>query len=404
MGDGENDQSFFHVCGCAAAVANALTIVSQSADIKLQADHGAGVRELMQRIAYEDSRILPPSRRGILAGVDWHGEPAYLTVEDTVLIVGNSGAGKSSLAILLTERMAQAGFQFCVIDPEGDYLTLQNAAVIGCSARTPETVSALQLLVQAGINVAINAPTLSQPERQSLFATLIPPIQQLRLRSGRPHWVVLDEAHHVLWAAGRGPGGLLADSPSATVLITLDPALLDLKLLRLIDVIIAIGSTAPDLLLSSAQMLKIPISDRVPIVAHDEALLWSPKSGAPPRAIRLEAPRQSHNRHSGKYAVGDVGADHSFYFRGPQNAVNIRACNLSEFITLSDTIDGAVWTHHLHAHDFSAWFRKTIRDDALAQAAEAIERDQTLDDRESRKRVREAISSRYVIPCGKAVG
>jgi HAD superfamily hydrolase (TIGR01484 family) len=82
VGDAENDQSFLHLCGCAAAVGNALPVVSQSADIKLQADHGAGVRELMQRIAHEDSRVLPPSQRGILAGVDWDGEPVYLTVEE----------------------------------------------------------------------------------------------------------------------------------------------------------------------------------------------------------------------------------------------------------------------------------------------------------------------------------
>ncbi len=38
------------------------------------------------------------------------------------LIVGNSGSGKSEFATLLTERMAERGFEFCIIDPEGDSL------------------------------------------------------------------------------------------------------------------------------------------------------------------------------------------------------------------------------------------------------------------------------------------
>jgi hypothetical protein len=32
------------------------------------------------------------------------------------------------------------------------------------------------------------------------------------------------------------------------------------------------------------------------------------------RVVLLEQPDQTHHRHSGKYAVGDVGAWHAFYF------------------------------------------------------------------------------------------
>ena len=48
-----------------------------------------------------------------------------------VLIAGTSGIGKSTLATALTERFVEQGFQFCVLDPEGDYDELENAVVVG---------------------------------------------------------------------------------------------------------------------------------------------------------------------------------------------------------------------------------------------------------------------------------
>ena len=50
VGDAENDHAFLRACGCAAAVANALPMVKEAADIKLIRDHGAGVAELIERI------------------------------------------------------------------------------------------------------------------------------------------------------------------------------------------------------------------------------------------------------------------------------------------------------------------------------------------------------------------
>jgi HAD superfamily hydrolase (TIGR01484 family) len=58
VGDAENDHAFLRACGCAAAVANALSTVKESADIKLEKDHGAGVIDLMHRICRDDARRL----------------------------------------------------------------------------------------------------------------------------------------------------------------------------------------------------------------------------------------------------------------------------------------------------------------------------------------------------------
>ena len=65
-------------------------------------------------------------------------------------------------------------------------------------------------------------------------------------------------------------------------------------------------------------------------------------------------PRQAHNRHTGKYAVGDIGERESFYFRGPRNALNLRAPNLLRFLQIAEEVDDATWQHHLRAKNYSA--------------------------------------------------
>ena len=70
VGDAENDHAFLRACGCAAAVANALPMVKEGADIRLAGDHGSGVIELIERICRDDARIVPPERHGILLGTD----------------------------------------------------------------------------------------------------------------------------------------------------------------------------------------------------------------------------------------------------------------------------------------------------------------------------------------------
>ena len=44
-------------------------------------------------------------------------------------------------------------------------------------------------------------------------------------------------------------------------------------------------------------------------------------------------------RHIRKYAEGALGEDKSFYFRGPANALNLRAQNLTIFMQMADGVD-----------------------------------------------------------------
>jgi hypothetical protein len=115
----------------AAVVANAVPMLKEIADIRLAGERGAGVAELVEMVCRDDSRIIPPERHGLSVGM-LHGREAFLEPHrGSVLIAGQSGIGKSTLAIALTERMVEKGFEFCIFDPEGDYDGLENAITIG---------------------------------------------------------------------------------------------------------------------------------------------------------------------------------------------------------------------------------------------------------------------------------
>src|SRR5690606_9639996 len=107
VGDAENDHAFMNACGCSAAVANALPMLKAEADHVLEASHGEGVEELIERMIADDSTLVP-SRHGIVVGTTLDGEDMHLEPHrGSVLIAGTSGVGKSTLATALTERMAE---------------------------------------------------------------------------------------------------------------------------------------------------------------------------------------------------------------------------------------------------------------------------------------------------------
>jgi hypothetical protein len=99
-----------------------------------------------------------------------------------------------------------------------------------------------------------------------------------------------------------------------------------------------------------------------------------------------------------KYAAGDLGEDKSFYFRGPDGRLHLRAQNLTLFLQLADGVDEATWMHHLRRGDYSRWFRDAIKDEALALEAADVERERTLDATASRARIRAAVERRYTAP------
>lgn len=113
--------------------------------------------------------------------------------------------------------------------------------------------------------------------------------------------------------------------------------------------------------------------------------------------LRLPRPRAAQQRHARRYAEGALGEDRSFYFRGPDERLNLRAQNLQVFLQMADGLDDDTWLHHLRQGDYSRWFRQAIKDDELAAAAVQVEATD-LPAAESRARIRQAVELRCTGP------
>ena len=126
------------------------------------------------------------------------------------------------MATGLIERIAEAGHQFCLVDPEGDYETLDDVVALGSAARAPDADEVISALEPPDRSVAANLTGLALAERPAFFVSLATRLLDLRTRTGRPHWLIVDEAHHVL-GASREPG-LAAPMPDeGVILITVEP-------------------------------------------------------------------------------------------------------------------------------------------------------------------------------------
>jgi hypothetical protein len=113
-----------------------------------------------------------------------------------VLIAGKSGIGKSTRATAFTEHMAAKRFTFFVFYPEGDYDELRDAISIG-SAKIPPSDDEAIRLQRTATSVVINTQCLSVRDRPRLFGGILPQVSLERAKTGRPYWLVINEAHHL---------------------------------------------------------------------------------------------------------------------------------------------------------------------------------------------------------------
>ena len=395
VGDAENDHAFLECCGCSAAVANAIPSLMAQADIRLDHARGEGVVQLARMIEDGDSRIAPDGRHGVLVGEDAGRRKVYLQPHaGGVLIAGRSGIGKSTLATALTERMTEQKLQFCVFDPEGDYAALEHSVTNGDATTPPLPEQVLELLRKLNANVVVNTQSLNLEERPQLFAKLLPQVLSLRARTGRPHWLLVDEAHHLVGAPRHDVGEILPEAIPAAIYITVHPDAMAPAALRTVEYVISLGDKAQETVATFCKTIGIATPPCPPLAA-DQVLFWARSAGTPPVAVDPLRPRQARDRHKRKYAEGRLDDDLAFYFRGAQGKLNLRAHNLMLFVQIGQGVDEDTWQFHRNARDYSRWFRAVIKDDELADEAAAVEADTALDAATSRERILSAVDRRY---------
>jgi HAD superfamily hydrolase (TIGR01484 family) len=399
IGDAENDHVFLTACECGVAVANALPALKERADVVMKGDHGRGVSELIRQILEDDLRSWDHQlkRRRIFLGKGDDGEQVCIApYRGTLLFAGPSGSGKSSAATGLVERLAEQGYQFCLIDPEGDYENFMGAVQFGSPQAGPEISQVLKALDNPRENIVVNLLGVPMEDRPAFFASLLPQVLEVRAHTARPHWLVVDEAHHMLPSSWVPAGSTVPQNMTGMILITVHPDTVSPAVLKNVEVAIAFGKKTDETLGALAKA----VSETAPPVAKADmtsgsAMVWLRGERQKPFEVKLEPGKSEHKRHVRKYAEGDLGPDVSFYFRGPKNKLNLRAKNLDIFSTIADGVDDETWLFHLRQGDYSRWFREAIKDAELADEAERIEKDKGLDASESRSRIKGFIAERY---------
>ena len=400
IGDAENDHTFLNLCECSVAVANALPMLKERADLVTTGAHGDGLAELVARLIADDLRGVPVRQSLILGSRDDESEVPLAPYGMRMLVAGPSGSGKSTLAAGLMEQLSERAYQMCILDPEGDYTSLDDVITVGDSQRAPTADEALQALDNPDQDVAINllgVPLEDRPARcAELLATLVP----LDARTGRPHWLILDEAHHLLPAGEEHESRALARQFPALLLITVHPDRLAAPMLGLMDVVLAVGEAPMRTLADFARTVGLaePAAPAAITLQPREALAWFPRTGDPPFRLRAAVSRAERNRHQRKYMQGELGPDKSFYFRGPDGRLNLRAQNLMTFLQMADGVDDVTWRYHLRRGDYARWFEEAIKDRELADFARQLQHANDLTPAGERARLREAIEHNYTLP------
>jgi HAD superfamily hydrolase (TIGR01484 family) len=402
VGDGENDHALLQLAEYSAAVANAVPSLHEQADRALGSTHGAGVVELLEDLLADDLAGKQPraQRRSILLGNRADGaEVGIAPAEVSLLIAGASGSGKSSLANGVLERLAEQRYQFCVVDPEGDYEDLPGAIVFGSAERAPSLPEIDTALARPDANLVVNLVGLPLQDRPEFFTSLLPRLLEHRATTGRPHWILVDETHHLLPSAWKAAPSIIPERLTSMIYVTVHPDSIAPVALNHVGVVAALGDKPGHAIASFCEAIgedSPPLADAP--LEHGHALLWMRSSSTPPFVLKVRPGVAERRRHRRKYAEGELPSERSFYFRGPQKSLNLRAQNLILFMQLADGVDDETWSHHLRQGDYSNWLRTAIKDEVLADEIYEVEADRSLSPAESRKRARTLIEKRYTVP------
>jgi hypothetical protein len=401
VGDAENDHALLEQSALGVAVQNAIPMLKERADWVTERDHGEGVLELVEEwLASDLSRRLPARNRArLVLGHTRGGEAFSIPAQGSkLLLCGSSGSGKSTLTSALLEQLTEQEYQYCVIDPEGDFQTSPGRVVMGDTQHAPDPTEVVKALAVTPANVVVNLLFVPLEERAAFAGVLLKQLKHHQERFGRPHWVVIDEAHHMFGKDSDVKATDLHEESSSLLLVTVHPKHVQQTELELVDTVVIVGNapreTLGELVTARGLGIPLPAEETLP---PGTALVWSRERPSELITLSMVEPRQERRRHQRKYAVGELGPDKSFYFRGPEGALNLRAHNLALFLQMADGVDPETWSYHLERSDYSTWLREAVKDEDLADEVRRIESIGAPPD-ESRAQVRQAIDRRYTLP------
>jgi len=410
VGDAENDEAMLRMCGASAAVANALDPVKQIADIVLDQPRGKGVECLVADLIDSDLQYLEarmprvnevsmrsPTPRGIVIGTRLDGSP--LTIPEygeSVLVTGDPGGGKSRFAISILERFTPRGVQYCIVDPEGDYQDLEGCVALGNADRAPAIEEVIGVLEHPRRNCAVSLFSLDKADRPAYFDKLHRGLAELRSHTGRPHWILVDEAHYAAPRDWQPAESWSEQELHGMFFITAYHERLSHAILRQVDWVISISENPGEVVEQCCELMNEPVPKIEPPEDKQthHALAWRRGDEKVIWFSRI-APLNATQRHVHSHYEGEMEPDLRFVFCGPKGELNLMTENIKQFIHIAEGVDEATWQFHRQQNDYSRWIDEVIKDGELADEIARIETSSGLDAKASRTSIVELLKERY---------
>jgi hydroxymethylpyrimidine pyrophosphatase-like HAD family hydrolase len=406
VGDRENDHELLRLAEVGVAVEWGSVALRQVADITLKGAGPSAVAGYVADLAGTGRLpIAPRARRRLRLGYTEDGREFSLVVRGrNVLIAGDAKSGKSWLAGLLCEQLILHGYCVCVIDPEGDYRSLEGlprVTVLGGDDPLPTPRELLRALRYPDRSVVIDLSRQPHDEKMQYIRAVLPALNVMRRRTGLPHRILVDEAHYFLhdaeahhlldlelngytvvtYCASRLPKALLAASEVMIVTCESNPA--EAQALRQCC---ATCGAVDDGQWASIGHLKVGQAVALPITEE---------AGGDLRMFTIGPRITPHVRHREKYVDVPVTDARAFVF-GANGMPSRRARTLRQFVTAMGVGPLPALEGYLRRGDFSRWIRDVFGDHALADELRALEdRHRREPHAETIAEVIEAVRARY---------
>ena len=383
IGDAENDHDLLATAELGVAVSWGSRLLQEAADEVLQGDGPTAVAAYI-RSAARDLR-LPPEKIGqhrLSLGTAEDGRELTLAVRGlNTLIAGDPRSGKSWVTGLMCEQLILQGYSVCVIDPEGDYRTLETlpgVVVFGGEDPPPELPDLARVLRHPDMSVVIDLSHACYEEKMSYMKSLLPMLSAMRRSTGLPHRIVIDEAHYFLHE--KNAEELLDLALGAYTLVTYRLADLDPHLRNSMECIIVKRTTEPHenetlmKLLEAKGCCATVLSNLGSLELNDAVLLPGMReTGGRCLKFKLFPRLTSHVRHKAKYLDVQLLVEQGFWFSDDAKTVTGPARTLKDFLALLNTVSTEVIAGHAKRGDFSRWIADVFHDHALASEIRKVE-------------------------------
>lgn len=382
IGDAENDHEMLDACEIGAAVSWGSEALKGAADDVVEGGGPEAVAAYIRRAAGAARlRGRRAARRVLLLGRTEADTPLLLPVLGrNLLIAGDPRSGKSWVAGLLAEQLILQHYCVCVIDPEGDYRSLEalpGVVVLGGADPPPRLSDLTGALRYPDVSVVIDLSRQVAAAKRDLVRTLLVTLASMRRDTGLPHRIVVDEAHYFLHEAG--VTDFLDLELAGYTLITYKASSLHPDVLASAGAVIVTCEThAPEVEALAAHCgsaAEAPAWRRVMAdLRLDEAVLLpepGEDAGPPPGErdmVRFRiAPRLTpHVRHRHKYLDVPVPEGCAFAFTHGGEPTGDRARTLREFAAIAATAASGILEGHLRRGDVSSWIANVFGDRTLA--------------------------------------